>query len=577
MSHIIGAVVGAIIFSFSNVLILTTRHSQAYPTTTNITLTLPNGTTNHGDPHLLCTPTKWTDIALFFLGNFVAHAGTVRKKAGEPFLSALLARATALLIPSSGVMRGLLGIWQHAKFGTSPLIAASKAGALCMVVRTAEWKHLDGVVVRGIYSPQKPTLGESVPITYNVAVKSSLNFTPPDKKFDASSHFMPSDNKFDISSRKVHGNLGKGGKCPLPLGYALTILPPSTAVAEPDRGDPKDPSHSTRYGTQIGFSPDSINSSYSFTQGLIAAIQTIYAFITLYLSRGDQLQHYGYAAFGLTVIPYLLMSVVNLLSTILTPDYDEVYLVYSEIMGEAVGRGGTFNGVVGCIADLFPLDEETIDATFTGDDDNIIMQLVARERAGGSIQDEQTTETNTTLETSAPLETKTPEKTNTPSIRSQQQVLVPSYPRIPFSFMKKVWQSFGIFSGSIFIGAIALVIIGSLTGFHPRGSTRAQRTWTMTWLASGIYFGLMDSFARTLIKQGPLSNPIIQRFVGVLSNYGSSDSGRVNRVPSGGKMLGFVYHLAVFINMMLLGIPAIGGFVVVGQMLRAYGNCTTLD
>ncbi|OCK93360.1 uncharacterized protein K441DRAFT_437013, partial [Cenococcum geophilum 1.58] len=295
----------------------------------NITVTLPNGTTNHGNPHLLCTPTKWTDVALFFLGNFVAHAGTVQKKAGEPFVSTLLAMVVVLLISSSGVLRGLLGIWRHVKFCTSPLIAASKAGALCTVVRTAEWKHQDGIVIQGLRSLQKPALGELVPITYEV---------------EPSSNFTPSHNKFDISSRKVHGNLGK---CPLPLGYALAMLPPGTTVKGPGRDDPKDPSHSTRYGTKISFSPDSISPSYSLSHGLIAILQTISAFITLYLSRGNQLQHYGYAAFGLTVIPYLLISIVNLLSTILTPDYDKVYLIYSEIMREAVGQGGTFDGVVG--------------------------------------------------------------------------------------------------------------------------------------------------------------------------------------------------------------------------------------
>ena len=58
-------------------------------------------------------------------------------------------------------------------------------------------------------------------------------------------------------------------------------------------------------------------------------------------------------------------------------------------MREVVGQGGTFDGVVGCIV-AAPLGEETFDATFAGDNNNIIMQPVTRERTGGSIQDEQT-------------------------------------------------------------------------------------------------------------------------------------------------------------------------------------------
>jgi hypothetical protein len=182
---------------------------------------------------------------------------------------------------------------------------------------------------------------------------------------------------------------------------------------------------------------------------------------------------------------------VNLLSTILTPDYDEVYLIYSEVMREAVGQGGTFDGVVGCIV-AAPLGEETFDATFAGDNDNIIMQPVTREQTGGSIQDEQTLETNTTLETNALLET------NTPSIITQR-VIVPLYPRNDSgltkglvasylrnnsSLTREILEFYGSFYGSIFIGAIAVATIGGLTSFHRRESTTAQRAWTMTWLAS---------------------------------------------------------------------------------------------
>ena len=173
------------------------------------------------------------------------------------------------------------------------------------------------------------------------------------------------------------------------------------------------------------------------------------------------------------------MSMVNLLSTILTPDYDEVYLIYSEIIGEVVGQGGTFDGVVGCIA-AAPLGEETFDATFAGDNDKIIMQPVTRERTSGSIQDEQTLETKTTLETNAPLETKTPEETNTPSIITQR-VIVPSYPRndsgltkgLVASYLRNnggltrgILEFYGSFYGSIFIGSIAIATVGGLTGFY---------------------------------------------------------------------------------------------------------------
>jgi hypothetical protein len=96
----------------------------------------PAGTGNHGDDHLLCTPSRWTDIFVFFFANYVAHAATVKSIPGEPALLAIWALLCALLFPVSGVMRGVDAILQHAVTARTPLEAASKAGALCMVVRT---------------------------------------------------------------------------------------------------------------------------------------------------------------------------------------------------------------------------------------------------------------------------------------------------------------------------------------------------------------------------------------------------------------------------------------------------------
>jgi hypothetical protein len=72
----------------------------------NITLTVPDGTSTDGDPNLLCTPTRWTDIIIFFLGNYVAHAATAITLPGERWEVAALTAIGALLFPTSGVFRG---------------------------------------------------------------------------------------------------------------------------------------------------------------------------------------------------------------------------------------------------------------------------------------------------------------------------------------------------------------------------------------------------------------------------------------------------------------------------------------
>src|SRR6266480_3319617 len=37
----------------------------------NATIVLPPPLSNHGDPRLVCRPTKWTDVIAFYLANYV--------------------------------------------------------------------------------------------------------------------------------------------------------------------------------------------------------------------------------------------------------------------------------------------------------------------------------------------------------------------------------------------------------------------------------------------------------------------------------------------------------------------------
>ncbi|KAI8247765.1 hypothetical protein K4K53_001448 [Colletotrichum sp. SAR 10_77] len=58
----------------------------------------------------------------------------------------------------------------------------------------------------------------------------------------------------------------------------------------------------------------------------------IFAISTLYRTRGDQIERYGYAAFGLTVIPYAWMSLINLVGNAICPQYDKIYVVSSRAL-----------------------------------------------------------------------------------------------------------------------------------------------------------------------------------------------------------------------------------------------------
>jgi hypothetical protein len=50
------------------------NHCADNPPLRNFTIALPAETSNHGDPHILCPPTTWASIAIFFIGNYLAAA-----------------------------------------------------------------------------------------------------------------------------------------------------------------------------------------------------------------------------------------------------------------------------------------------------------------------------------------------------------------------------------------------------------------------------------------------------------------------------------------------------------------------
>lgn len=93
---------------------------------------------------------------------------------------------------------------------------------------------------------------------------------------------------------------------------------------------------------------------------------------------------------------------------------------------------------------------------------------------------------------------------------------------------------------------VPVAIIGGLSKFHPGHSTHAQRIWTMTWLSFGAI--------------GPIILVILSWF--------NRDS------KKGENWIGFVIGCIYII--LFYAAPAIGGFVVVGQMLRSFGTCITI-
>src|SRR5262245_12772304 len=83
---------------------------------------------------LLCKPASWTDIVVFFLGNYLTHVATVISEPGQGILSTVIMSLAALLFPGAGIAKAMNAIISFAIFAPTELQRAARAGALCMVV-----------------------------------------------------------------------------------------------------------------------------------------------------------------------------------------------------------------------------------------------------------------------------------------------------------------------------------------------------------------------------------------------------------------------------------------------------------
>lgn len=306
----------------------------------------------------------------------------------------------------------------------------------------------------------------------------------------------------------------------LPIGYQLVILSSNVVLT---------------WDKEHGDSLPVIASSRNIPKVVVAILQVIFASVTLYRTRGDQITRYGYAAFGLTVIPYIVMSLINLFGTMLTPDYPAIYVVRSLEMSEAEARGGCFDGIVGSVIQETKPEEERWDKK------SYIVKTVSKnssfslkpkitnvERPGKKTDDEVMVTWKTSTDASHRVPVHIPACTN---YKTEGDWL----------WSDDRSSNFGYFTFFI-LGTIPFAVIGGLTHFHSGQSTKPQRIWNMGWLVFGCVWGAM--WAR-----------------GTNFDYGAYTSSTMWE-------LAFICFFGSF---------AIGGFVTVGQMLESYGSCVLLS
>jgi len=259
------------------------------------------------------------------------------------------------------------------------------------------------------------------------------------------------------------------GSAFLPAGYSWAVVPAeakptfltsSLATTQPSPPNTRHPPNTT------AITPPEISSSYDWVQSLVGLFQTFSAGLTLYRSRGTQTERYGYAAFGLTVVPYLLMSVFNLVAQMATADYSALYMVHSPEMDEARRHGGVFDGVVGALeVDWFDGKEGK------GGEEGEMYVGKFGEGYGVEV-------TRFYGDGSLPPVSVTGRGTKASGVKGAVRLRLPEY--TPFGLHKLPRWNFRKWSllylvAPIVVGCFSLLVVGALTQFKEGESTKAQR------------------------------------------------------------------------------------------------------
>ncbi|KAJ6141272.1 hypothetical protein N7470_010168 [Penicillium chermesinum] len=571
------------------------------------TITIPDDVQWHPETQDICTATQYTDVISFFLGNYLTHAATVVKFPGEPFCITLLNMVLVILFPCLGAGRGLMMILRPSVRFKHPLQRALHSSALVMVIRSREWKPRDGDLLRSLsLRPDKVDRFGNDPDQYwRIAYGRKNLIGTYEKLKNYSGKFKMLTEippwllmNYGWTTRHMHvlKNYKVSGHYELPEGYGLVYVPTNALVEDTLGREQLD---------QI------ITPSYDLAGGIIAIIQIFFACSTLYQSRGYQINVYGYAAFGFTVLPYLFMSLVNLIANCVAPNYSQLHLVHTEIMEEAIQRGGNFTHVVGkleseplhvkslvvflgafrqngnemqcrlgeklymhnstepmsCDSLYKSEHKQYLDTDTYKDAENSVSALPSENTTRGKESEEEKKNGENRLELDAPV---CPilinpacycfklayQNTSSTSILHRNRHYGPR----STLFAAAVWV----------IAALSLIPIGIMSGFKANDSTLAQRVWLMAWYAVGIVSVSNPFFSDWIVGRGYDRAIEIRSHMKEHSGTNKTSTGFTWIRGSIFSMISLLGYLALFAT------PAIGRFVVVGQQLLAYGSCTGL-
>ncbi|KAJ9490043.1 hypothetical protein VN97_g3244 [Penicillium thymicola] len=372
-------------------------------------------------------------MVIFYLTNYFAHAATIISSPGQGTREMIATIFIALLLPGSGVLRALNTIYRHSIFAGDPIQQAIRAGALCMVVKKPNPDHPPNRPARnnqGRDTPlpdQLPQDGDIRDIELGIVQSNPRSIHPDssnEEEEEEVTNSIPQRQWWQTPNpRYLSPDTIVHGEHRLPSNYVLAFVPPYARIELiPPRKSSK----------------EIFLSSYNILKLLVSLLQALWATVTLYRTRGDQIQQYGYAAFGLTVAPYAFMSIMNIIGALLNAEYPAIFLVRTPSMDDAEREPGSdFFATEVCFRALEPPCAETPGG---------LLEFFRR-ALDPDIKDELTALT----------------------AGSGQNAIM-------------------AIAGKL-LGSVPLANVGGLSKFQAKDSTSIQGGFTVSWLIVGIFYG----------------------------------------------------------------------------------------
>ncbi|CCM06003.1 uncharacterized protein FIBRA_08246 [Fibroporia radiculosa] len=283
-------------------------------------------------PQLICSRNIETikDLLVFYGTSYVAHAisvpsgevGRYTKRAAIRF-SFPYTSIISFFLPFGGLARSILLINQQLKWRKKHLHAALVHGTLLLLARTEGWAPSE---------TEDEFVYVKIPPAYYGCEKYMDGEIP---RWHAAFH-IDNDHEEDSHWEVDQNDYLLHGEQRLPEGYTLAV--------------PSDKTTTEHILDQTIQEPHKIqiHRSTNTLKIFSAIIQIGAAIFTLSLPEPDQFSRWGYAAYALSVIPYALMSAVNMACTAIVGDQSSGHILRTHILEEAERRpGGLFDGTVG--------------------------------------------------------------------------------------------------------------------------------------------------------------------------------------------------------------------------------------